>query len=154
MARFVAAEDLGDVAEALDFIDDGGFEETVGEEVFARAVDVVFDGEKANGVGTFPFDGAGEAAFGNEEGAEAVPVALAWRAGDDVVDRKHDVVDGIDVGGLGDGNAGSKVGRGLLLRQGEARGAEQHREKSGAENFHGHLVGLSWEARCRKEVMK
>lgn len=30
---------------------------------------------------------------GKEEGAETVPVALAWRAGDDVVERGHDAFD-------------------------------------------------------------
>ncbi len=86
VARFVAAEDLGDVAEAFDAIDDGGLKEAVGGEIFAGALDVVVDGEKTDGAGGGILSGAGEASFGDEERAEAIPVAVARRAGDDVVD--------------------------------------------------------------------
>jgi len=49
VAGFVAAENLGDVAECLDTVDDGTFVESVRFEVTARAASVSFDIEKANG---------------------------------------------------------------------------------------------------------
>jgi len=48
VAGFVAAEDLGDVAECLDTVDDGTFVESVRFEVTACAASVSFDIEKAN----------------------------------------------------------------------------------------------------------
>jgi len=87
VAGFVAAEDLRDVTEFLDPVDDGGFEKAMCIEVRSRVLDIVVDGEEARGGGCRVFCGAGEAGSGGEEGAEAVPVALARRARDDVVDR-------------------------------------------------------------------
>src|ERR1700674_3262119 len=49
VAGFVAAEDLRDIAEFINVIDDGGFEEAVFGEVAAGAFDVVVDGEEADG---------------------------------------------------------------------------------------------------------
>jgi len=124
VAGFVAAEDLGDVAKFIEVIDDGGFEETVFGEIAASGFDVVVDGEEADGRGAVGALGnGGEARFGNEEGAEARPVALAGGAGDDVVDGVEDGVDGADVFGLGGGDAGGEVGtwrgcgRGWRLRR-------------------------------------
>jgi len=118
VARFVAAEDLGDVAEAFDAVDDGGFKEAVGGEIFAGALDIIVDGEKTDGAGGGVLGGAGEASFGDEERAEAVPVALARRAGDDVVDGGKDGVEGFYVVGLGGRDAGGEIlrRRGLRLR--------------------------------------
>jgi len=99
-AGFVAGEDLGDIAEALDFVDDGGFEERVRVEIVAAALDEIFNGHEADGGAVGIFHGAGEAGFGDEERAEAVPVARSWRAGDYVVDGGHQVIDGVDVGGF------------------------------------------------------
>ena len=80
-ARFVAAENLGDVAETFDAIVDGGFEKRIGGEIGVAAGDEIFDGVEADGrSGGGAVDGGGEAGFGNEERAETVPVALAGRA--------------------------------------------------------------------------
>lgn len=137
VARFVAAEDLSDVAKGLDAIHDRVFKETVLEEIAAsaRSVFIGAHGTKMDGtVGAFC--GGGEARRGKEEGAEAAPVALAGRAGDDVVDRRHDAVDGVDVGGLGGRDTGEWVGGGLLgggfVRGGLGRG-ERWRGKGGGK---------------------
>src|SRR6202020_736051 len=50
VAGFVAGEDLGDVAEAVDFVDDGGFVESVGFEVAAGGIDVVVGAHWVGGV--------------------------------------------------------------------------------------------------------
>jgi hypothetical protein len=65
---------LRDVAEFLDAVDDGAFIEGVRFEVAAGAASVSFDIEKSGRAVIFA-GGGGEAGFGNEEGAEAVPVA-------------------------------------------------------------------------------
>ena len=51
---------------------------------------------------------------GNEEGAEAIPIAFAGRAGDDVVESNEDVIDGVDVGRLCGRSASEGIGAGLL----------------------------------------
>ena len=50
VAGFVAAEDLDDVAEAVDLIDDGLFVEGVGFEIVAGELDVVIGAEETDGV--------------------------------------------------------------------------------------------------------
>ena len=109
VARFVAAEDLGDVAELLDAIDDRAFVEGMGGEIVASALDVVIDGEETDIAGAGIFGGAGETGFGDEERTEAIPVAVAGRARDYVVNGEQDAVDGFHVGGFGRRNAGGEI---------------------------------------------
>lgn len=106
----VATEDLGDVAESLNAIDDGGFVKRVGGEKPSAALDVVVDGEETDGFGfgAGTFCGAGEASLGDAERAETVPVARASGTGDYVVDGAHDGVDGVDVGGVSGRDAGGE----------------------------------------------
>src|ERR1700687_548917 len=104
----VAAEDLSDVAEFLDLVGDGAFVEGGRFEVAACAAGVAFDIEKANRVAVFLCSG-GETGFGDEEGAEAVPVAIAGGAGASVVDGFEDTVERIYVVGPGSGHAGRKI---------------------------------------------
>ena len=47
VARFVAAKNVCDVAEGLDAIDDGAFEESVLSEIVARALDIFIDAARA-----------------------------------------------------------------------------------------------------------
>ena len=110
----VAAEGLGDVAELLDAVDDGALVEGVRFEVAACAAGVAFDIEKANRAAVF-LCSRGETGFGDEERAEAVPVAFAGGAGDDVIDGFEDTVERIYVVGPGSWNAGRKILRGSLL---------------------------------------
>jgi hypothetical protein len=122
VARFVTAENLGDVAEGLNAIHDGVLEETVLEEVAAGPSGVFIGAHGAKVDGTIgAFCSGGEAGCGQEEGTEAAPVAFAGRAGDDVVDRHHDAVDGLHVFGLWSGDAGEWVG-GSLCGSGTLRG--------------------------------
>ena len=115
VAGFVAAEDLGDVAEFLDAVGDSALVESVCFEVAAGAAGVAFDIEKANRAAVSSC-GGGEAGFGDEEGAEADPVAVACGPRDDVIDGLEDGVEGIYVVGPGSGNARGKVlGSRLLL---------------------------------------
>ena len=115
VARFVTAEDLSDVAEGLDAVHDRVFEETVLEEVTAGARSVFIGAHRTKVDGSVgAFCGGGEARCGKKEGAEAAPIALAGRAGDDVVDRRHDAVDGLHVVGLRGRDTGKWVGSGLL----------------------------------------
>src|SRR6266481_6766617 len=101
-AGCVAAEDLGDAGEFLDAVGDGAFVESVRFEVAARAACVSFDIEKANRTAIFP-GGGGEPGFGDEEGAEAVPITITGGAGDDVVDGFEDGIEGLYVVGSGSG---------------------------------------------------
>jgi hypothetical protein len=112
VARFVAAEDLRDVAEFLDAVDDGGFEEAVSIEVGSGEMNVVVNGEESRGSGSGVFCGAGEAGSGGEEGTEAVPVTRARGAGDYVVEGAEGGVDGFYFVGLGGWH-----GRGRILRR-------------------------------------
>ena len=115
MAGLVTAEDLRDVAEDLHAADDGLFEEAVFEEIVAAEADVVFDAAGANvncAIGRF--FGGGEAGVGHEERAESVPVALACGAGDYVVERGQNAVDGFNIVGLCSGDTCKWIGRGLL----------------------------------------
>src|SRR6266851_8046178 len=109
VARLVGAPDVDYVSELLDLVVDAALEEAAGGHVSAAAGDVVVDGEEDGvGVGRV-LGGAGgnEASVREEEGAHAVPVAgLAPGAGDDVVDRGDNGVDGVDVCGLGRGPVG------------------------------------------------
>ncbi len=117
VAGFVTAENLGDVAEDLDAIDDGFFEETVLQEIGAAETDVVFDAVGADvncAVGSFL--GGSEAGVGHEERAETVPIAFAGGAGNDVVESGEDAVDGFDVDGIGWGNARERIGSELRRR--------------------------------------
>jgi len=115
VAGFVATEDLSDVAVGLNAVDDGAFEETVLEEVGASTASVVVHGVGVNADGAVRSEAGGsEVGTGNEEGAEAVPVAFAGRAGDNVVERGHNTVDGFDVIGFGGRGTGEGVGAGLL----------------------------------------
>jgi hypothetical protein len=83
VAGFVAGENLGHVAETVDFVDDGVFVEGVGFEVAGGEIDVFVGAHQAGGVvGRFFGDGSEAGVFG-EERAEAVPVAVAGGAGDD-----------------------------------------------------------------------
>jgi hypothetical protein len=45
IAGFITAEDLGDIAEFLDAVDDGTFEEAVRQEIISSQMDVVIDCE-------------------------------------------------------------------------------------------------------------
>ena len=103
VARLITAEDLGDITETLDAIDDGGFEESVLREVCAGAFDVIVDGEETNrgSRGVNARNDGSEASFGDEQGAEAVPVTFARRTGDDVVNSVQDGVDRGNVSGFG-----------------------------------------------------
>ena len=115
VAGFVAGEDLGDVAEAVDFVDDGIFVEGMRFEVAAGEGDVFVGAHEAGGVvGRFFGDGSEAGVFG-EEGAEARPVSLAGGAGDDGVESGEDGVDGFYVGGIG----GGSLRGGLRWRLGE-----------------------------------
>src|SRR5216683_2449075 len=109
VAGLVGAPDVDDVSELLDLVVDAALEEAAGGHGAAAARDVVVDGEEDGvGVGRV-LGGAGgdEAGVGEEEGAHAVPIAgLATGAGDDVVDRGDNGVDGVDVCGFGRGPVG------------------------------------------------
>jgi hypothetical protein len=117
VAGFVAAEGLSDVAEGFDAAMDGRFEKTVLEEVSAAAGDVVLDGVGMNANGAVGgLAGGGEMRAGKEERAEAIPVALAGRAGDHGVESDEDMIDGVDVFGFSGGSASKRIGAGLLRR--------------------------------------
>jgi len=114
VAGFVAAEDLRDVAEGLHAADDGLFEETVFQKIGAAEADVVFDGVWADAncaIGSF--FGGGEARVGHEERAEAVPIAFAGGAGDDVVESGEEAFDGFDVVRFCGRDVGKRIGGGL-----------------------------------------
>jgi hypothetical protein len=114
---FVAAEDLSDVAEGLDTAIDGRFEKTVLEEVSAAAGDVVLDGVGMNANGAVGgFAGGGEMRAGKEERAEAIPVALAGRAGDHGVESDENMIDGVNVFGFSRRGACKRIRAGLLRR--------------------------------------
>lgn len=101
----------------MNAVDDGLFEETVLQEIGAAETDVVFYAVGADvncAIGSFL--GGSEAGVGHEERAEAVPIALAGGAGDDVVESGEDAVDGFDVGGIGWGNARERIGSELRRR--------------------------------------
>src|SRR5260370_7768911 len=78
-AGFVAAEDLGYVAEFLDAIRDGTLVERVRFEVAAAATRVSFNIEQTDRDAIF-LRGRGEARFGNEDGGTTVPVVISGRA--------------------------------------------------------------------------
>jgi len=117
VAGLVTAEDLRDIAKGFDAAMDGRFEKTVFEEVSAATSDVVLDGVgmDANGaVGGLAR--GGEMGARKEERAEAIPVALAGRAGDHGVESDEDMIDGVDVFGFSRRSAGKGIGAGLLRR--------------------------------------
>lgn len=137
VTRFVAAEDLSDVTESLDAVHDRVFKETVLEEVAAGARSVFIGAHRTKMDGSVgAFCGGGEARGGKEEGAEAAPIALAGRAGDDVIDRGHDAVDGLHVVRLRGGDTGKWVGGGLLgggLARGGLGGGEGRDGEGGGQ---------------------
>src|SRR5882672_8468497 len=97
-AGFVAAEDVGDVAKRLDAADDRTLEKTVLCEIAAGARYISFHGARTNvNVAFTIFSGRGERGTGQEQGTKTIPIALAGRAGDDVVKSGEDAVDGFDV---------------------------------------------------------
>jgi len=117
VAGFVAAEDLGDVAEGFDAAVDGRFEKTVLEEVCAATIDVVIDGVGMDADGAVcRFAGGGEMRAGEEERAEAIPVALAGRTRDYRVESDEDMIDRVNVFGFGGGSACKGIWSGLLRR--------------------------------------
>src|SRR5579872_7275232 len=118
VAGFVAAENLGHVAEAVDFVDDSLFEERVGFEIWSGAIDVVVDIQQARGVVGVFFGDRGQAGVFREEGAETVPIAIAGGAGNDGVEGGEDGVDGFYVGGVGGGRLGLCLRDGLRGRLG------------------------------------
>jgi hypothetical protein len=114
VAGFIAAENLGHVAEAVDLVDDGLFVEGVSFEVAAGEIDVFVDGQEAGRmVGGFLRDGSEARVFG-EEGAEAVVVAVAGGARDDGVKGGEDGVDGFYVARVSGGDWRGARGRGRL----------------------------------------
>ena len=54
VAEFVAAGDVSDIAEGLDAIDDGAFEESVLREIVARALDIFIDAAGAKSIEVSP----------------------------------------------------------------------------------------------------
>jgi hypothetical protein len=118
VAGFVAAEDLGHVAEAVDFVDDGVFVESVSFEIGSGAVDVVVDIQQARGVVGVFFGDRGQAGVFREEGAETVPIAIAGGAGNDGVEGGEDRVEGFYVGWVGGGRLGLCLRDGLRGRLG------------------------------------
>jgi len=121
-AGFVAGEDLGDVAKRLDAAHDRAFEKTVLCEIAAGASYVTFHGARTNtNVAIAIFSGRGERGTGQEQGTKTIPIALAGRAGDDVVESGEDTIDGFDVVRFGDRNLGCGVlgrfGLSLLRRR-------------------------------------
>jgi hypothetical protein len=118
VAGFVAAENLGHVAEAVDFVDDSLFEERVGFEIWSGAIDVVVDIQQARGVVGVFFGDRGQAGVFREEGAETVPIAIAGGAGNDGVEGGEDRVEGFYVGWVGGGRLGLCLRDGLRGRLG------------------------------------
>jgi hypothetical protein len=155
VAGFVGAPDLDDVAELLDLIVDGMFEEAGRGHSDTAAGDVTVDGEE-DGVsvgggaawGGGHGGGGDEAGVGEEERTHAVPVAgLALGAGYNAVDGGENGLGRADVFGLcgrpsgvaGDGayqrcGGGRRVGIGGLCERG---GAGQ-----GEDEQNGGAVGL------------
>jgi len=101
-ARFVAAEDLGNVSKGLDAIHDGAFEESVLCEVAARPLGVIFDAHGVDSRGAIRvLNGGGEASLRQKQRTEAIPVAFPGRARNYAVKRRQNAVDGLDVLGPG-----------------------------------------------------
>lgn len=121
VAGLVAAEDLRHVAEDFDAAVDGRFEKTVLEEVSAAAVDVIIHGVGMDADGAVGcFARGGKMRDGEEKRTEAIPVALAGRAGDHGIKSNEDVLNGVNVFGLRGGNASKGIGARLLRRPGRA----------------------------------
>lgn len=129
VAGFVGGEDVHDVAEALGGVVDAALEEALFERrrgallVLLRCIygDV-------GAVSSLVMAGGDEPRIRNEEGAEALPVAwLPGRAGDDVVERGEDGVDGGDVSGIGFGPIGDAP---LWRREGLASRSAQNLEQT------------------------
>jgi hypothetical protein len=130
VAGFVAAKDLGNVAKGFDAAVDGRFEKTVLEKVGAATGDVVIHGVGMDADGAVRrFASGREMRAGEKERAEAIPVALAGRAGDHRVKGDEDVINGVNVFGFGGGSACEGIWArllrgpncGLRLRGGWAR---------------------------------
>ena len=108
VARFVGGEDMHDIAEAFRGVVDASFEKAIGQRrCGALLILLRGEGSDVGAVAGFGVARRDEARIGNEEGAEAVPVArLAGRTGDDVVECGEDGVDGCTSAGLALGQSG------------------------------------------------
>src|SRR6266849_5989169 len=118
VAGFVTAQDVDDIAEFFDAIDDGTLEKGMSLEVAAGTLHVAFHVDEKDGA-ALAFSRGGQSRFGYEEGAEAIPVAIAGGTGDDVIEGTKDGVDGFHVVGFGSRDAGGERGRsgGLLCAE-------------------------------------
>src|ERR1700722_20017059 len=150
-AGLVGSPDAGKVAEGFDAVGDAALKEAVGLEVRVVTLNVAVRREE-NGVALargFAISGRRvgaddtHAAIGEEERAEAVPIArLAGGAGDDVVERSHQVVDGIDVcrvfGGGPVRMRGDGGRRGFRRRCGRLRAGRDGESEDGDEGKRAH----------------
>ena len=119
-ARLVGAEGVRDHAVLLGHPVDLDFMEAVLLQPRARVLGVFAGGDDLAAIHAFgAAAGGAHGGAGREEGAEAVPVALhPGVARDDLVDGRHDRVDGLDVGGVG---GGLLAGDGAGQREGGGR---------------------------------
>src|SRR6266436_1453355 len=75
--------------------------------------------EKLDAGAALAFSRRGETSFGNEEGTETIPVAIACGAGDHVIEGMKDGVYRFHVVGFGSGDAGGERGRSRCLLRAE-----------------------------------
>src|SRR5205085_1727329 len=107
VAGLVAAKDLSDISERFDAIHDRTLVKGVLKEVVACGLGIVFDAHRANAGGTVSvLRGGSEAGLRQEEGTEAIPIALARRTGNHTVERCENAVDRLHVVGACSGGAG------------------------------------------------